>query len=240
MTDLVVAEEHSQLYDLWIERGDRNLSVCHVDFHCDMRGLFIDRRLGKARYVWQCDPYMNRLDSGSFLAHAVMIGIVARLRWVHDDFGGRKYDDLYCVKYETDLTALPFQLPGRQGWVPLAFEELTFAEWDGPQQGEFLSIDWDGFAFVDYSEDQVRRLTTKFLAFDFRPETIFVCRSPEYCRPDEALFDEFIARLEKKFETQAIRLPLKQHPPLAPPKTWVIYHQIEYQVLRLMRKFGIY
>ena len=128
-----------------------------------MRGLLIDRRLGKARYVWQCDPYMNRLDSGSFLAHAVMKGIVTNLRWVHDDFGGRKYDDLYCVKYETDFTALPFLRAGGQSWAPLTFAEQTFGDWGGPRQGEHLSIDWDGLAFVDYDVNRIRGLMAEIL-----------------------------------------------------------------------------
>jgi len=240
LTELFVAEEHSPLYDLWLDRGDRGLSVCHVDFHCDMRGLLIDRRRGKARYVWQSDPYMNRLDSGSFLAHAVMKGLVTKLRWVHDDFGGRKFDDLYCVKYETDLSALPFRLPGREKWVPLDFSEQTFVDWGGPQPGEYLSLDWDGFAFVDYDEDHICRLTTQFLKYEFQPKSVFVSRSSEYSHPDKALFDEFIGRLEQKFKTQAVRLPSKKHAALVPTRPWIIYHGIEYSILRLMRKLGIY
>jgi hypothetical protein len=240
MTDLFVAEEHSQLYDLWLARGCRNLSICHVDFHCDMRGLLIDRRSGKARYVWQCDPFMSRLDSGSFLTHAVMKGIVTSLRWVHDDFGGRKYDDLYCVKYETDFTALPFRLLGRHGWVPLAFAEQTFADWGGPQEGEHLSIDWDGLAFVDYDEPRIRRLLAEILEREFNPESIFVARSPEYCHPDKALFEEFIAELEKKFKTRAVRVPFTGHPPARLTLPWKIYHQIEHGILRQMRRLGIY
>jgi hypothetical protein len=240
LTELFVADEHSPLYDLWRERGDRDLSVCHVDFHCDMRGLLIDKRRGRARYVWQSDPYMNRLDSGSFLAHAVMKGMVSRLRWVHDEFAGRKYDDLYCVKYETDCTSLPFRLAGKRKWVPLDFSEHTFDDWGGPRPGEYLSLDWDGFAFVDYDEAHIRRLTTEFLKYEFRPESVFVSSSPEYCHPDKALFDEFIGALEKKFRTQAVRLPSRQHAPLAPSRPWIIYHGIEYRILRLMRKWGIY
>jgi len=240
MIDLIVSDEHSPLYDVWIERGDRNLSVCHVDFHCDMRGLLIDRRRGRARYVWQCDPFMNRLDSGSFLAHAVMSGVVSSLRWVHDDFGGRKYDDLYCVKYETDPTSLPFHLSGRKHWAPLAYEEQTFADWDGPRQDEYLSIDWDGIAFADYDEDRIRRLMAEILARQFRPQGIFVCRSPEYSHPNQALFEKFIAGLEKKFATRAVRLPSKRHPELRPSLPWQIYHRVEHLVLRQMRRFGIY
>lgn len=240
MTNLIVAEEHSQLYDLWIERGERNLSVCHVDFHCDMRGLLIDRRRGRARYVWQCDPFMNRLDSGSFLAHAVMKGIVTNLRWIHDDFGGRKYDDLYCVKYETDFTAQPFLLARRKNWVPITFSEMTFADWGGPRQDEYMSIDWDGLAFVDYDENHIRCLMSKILAHEYNPEIIFVSRSPEYCYPDMRIFDEFIAGLEKKFQTQAVRLPFKQHPQVHLPMPWKLYHHIEHGILRQMRRLGIY
>ncbi|KPK32839.1 MAG: hypothetical protein AMK70_10015 [Nitrospira bacterium SG8_35_1] len=238
--ELFVAGEHSQLYDLWLERKYKNIAVCHVDFHCDMRGLLIDRRLGKARYVWQSDPYMKRLDSGSFLSHAVMNGIVINLRWVHDEYGGRKFDDLYCVKYETDFTALPFLLPGRQNWVPVTFQEQTFAEWGGPQPDEHLSIDWDGIAFKDYDREHIRTLMAKFSEIEFEPQSIFVCRSPEYSHPDKALFDEFINGLEEKFKKQAKYLPLKQHPPLSPSMPWKIYHNIEYHILRLMRRVGIY
>ena len=128
MTEIFVAEEHSQLYDLWLERGARNLSVCHVDFHCDMRGLLIDRRLGQACFVDRRIPYVHRLDSGSYLAHAVMNGMVADLRWVHDDFGGRSYDYLHCVKYETDFSALPYRLLGNRELRPVNYAEQTFAE----------------------------------------------------------------------------------------------------------------
>lgn len=205
-----------------------------------MRGLLIDRRRGMARYVWQSDPYINRLDSGSFLAHAVMEGFVNRLRWVHDEFGGRKYDDLYCVKYETDLTALPFLLPGRGKWMPLDFSEQTFAEWGGPRPDEYLSLDWDGFAFAGYDEDLIRRLTAEFLAQELRQKHVFVSQSPEYCHPDRSLFEGFIAALEKKLNTQAIRLPSRQHPPLALTRPWIIYHSVEYRMLRLVRRWGIY
>src|SRR5665647_2645966 len=118
MNDLIIAEEHSQLYDLWHERGARNLSVCHIDFHCDLRGLLVDRRRGQACFVGKHVPYIHLLDSGSYLSHAVMNGIVTKLRWVHDDFGGRKYDYLHCVKYESDASALLYHLLPKQGCVP--------------------------------------------------------------------------------------------------------------------------
>ena len=237
---LYVAAEHSPLYDLWQEKGCRNLSVCHVDFHCDMRGLLIDRRHGRARFVWQSDPFMNRLDSGSFLAHAVMNGFVTNLRWVHDVFGGRDYDHLYCVKYETDFSALPFHVMPGGRWVPLNFTEQTFADWGGPQPGEYLSLDWDALAFADYEEAHIRRLMAEILDRDFSPEGIFVAHSPEYCHPEQALFDEFIMRLEEKFKTLAVRLPDKLLPPQLSSRSWKVYHQLEHFVLRKMRRRGIY
>lgn len=240
MVSLIVAQEHSPLYNLWSQQEAQELSVCHVDFHCDMRGLLIDRRRGRARYVWQCDPYMSRLDSGSFLAHAIMQGMVTNLRWVHDDFGGRQYDDLYCVKYESDFSSLPFRLSKRQSWVSLAYEEQTFADWGGPMPGEHLSIDWDGLAFIDYEKGQIDRLTTEFLSYEFHPGSVFVSHSPEYSYPDERLFEDFITALEKKLKTKAVRLPPKLHEPLRPNWPWKIYHQLEYPILRQMRKMDIY
>ena len=180
MTELIIAEEHSQLYDLWLERGIRNLAVCHVDFHCDMRGLLIDRRLGKACFVDRHIPYIHRLDSGSYLSHAVMNGIVTKLCWVHDDFGGREYDYIHCVKYETDFSALPYRLLGRKQCMPVTYAEQTFADWNGPHPGEHLDIDWDGIAFADYDENHIRRLMAEILDRDFEPESIFMARSPDY------------------------------------------------------------
>jgi hypothetical protein len=240
MTELIIAEEHGQLYDLWLERGDRNLSVCHLDFHCDMRGLLIDRRLGRARFVWQNIPYIRWLDSGSFLSYAVMNGIVTKLRWVHDDFGGRTYDDLYCVKYETDFTSLPYLLMGKQRWVPVTYAEQTFADWGGLQPGELLDIDWDAIAFVDYDEKHIRRLMAEILARDFKPETVFVARSPGYSHPDLDLFDEFVAGLENKFNVQAVRLPIYQSSPPHLSVFWNFYRRVEQRILKQMRKLGIY
>lgn len=215
MTELIIAEEHSQLYDLWLDRGTRNLAVCHLDFHCDMRGLLIDRHLGKACFVDRHIPYIHRLDSGSYLSHAVMNGIVTKLRWVHDAFGGREYDYIHCVKYETDFSALPYRLLGRKQCMPITYAEQTFTDWNGPHPGEHLDIDWDGIAFADYDEPHIRRLMAEVLDRDFEPESIFMARSPGYCHQDRNLFEEFIAGLEKKFKVQAVRLPA--YKAVAPP-----------------------
>jgi hypothetical protein len=240
MTQIFIAEEHSQLYDLWLERGDRNLTVCHIDFHCDMRGLLIDRRSGKARYVHQYHSSMNRLDSGSFLTYAVMNGIVTTLRWVHDDYGGREYDVVYGVKYEKDFTALPYRLWNSKKWVPLSYTEQTFTDWDGPRQGEHLSIDWDGIAYIDYDENHIRLLMDEVLGYRDLPEIVFIARSQEYSHPNQALFDEFVLRLEKKFNTKAMPLPFKKHPPMQLRMPWRLIYWIERGILRRLRRIGIY
>lgn len=239
MKDLVIAEEHSQLYDLWLERGSRNLAVCHIDFHCDLRGLLVDRRRGEACFVGQHVPYIHLLDSGSYLSHAVMNGIVTKLRWVHDDFGGRKYDYLHCVKYETDLSALPYRILPRQRYVPLTFVEQTFSDWGGSQPGEHLDIDWDGIAFADYDEKQIRRLMAEILERDLDPESIFVARSPGYCHPDQNLFEEFIAGLEKKFNVLAVRLPACQPSSQHLSTFWDIYRKADSRIWRLLHKLGV-
>ena len=238
MTELIVAEEHSQLYDLWIKRGDRNLSVCHVDFHCDMRGLLIDRRLGKACFVAEHIPYVHRLDSGSYLSHAIMNGTVSKLRWVHDDFGGRAYDYLHCVKYETDLSALPYRLRGMKRSAPVTYAEQTFEEWGGPFPGEYLDIDWDGIAFAEYDEQRIRRLMAEILERDFKPEGIFLARSPGYCHPNRELFEEFIAGLEAKFQVCAVRLtPAAALPPVE-SFFWGLYSRLDRSIAKLMHRFG--
>ncbi len=75
---------------------------------------------------------------------------------------------------------------------------------------------------------------------EFTPEGIFVAHSPEYCHPEKAFFDEFIMRLEQKFQALAVRLPDKLLPQPSPARPWRIYHQLEHFVLRKMRRRGIY
>jgi len=166
--------------------------------------------------------------------------VVSKLRWIHDDFGGRKYDDLYCVKYESDFSSLPFRLVNKNKWVPLLYEELTFNDWAGPKKDEHLSIDWDGIAHADYDESRTLHLMAEFLEREYRSKSIFVCRSPIYSQPDTTLLVEFITGLERKFKTRAHYLPLKQHRPPQPSFLWKLYHHMEYRILRLMRKRGIY
>ncbi len=44
MNVIYVIERHDQLLQLWRSQNIKNLRVVHVDFHCDMRGLLVDRQ----------------------------------------------------------------------------------------------------------------------------------------------------------------------------------------------------
>jgi hypothetical protein len=164
---------------------------------------------------------------------------VTNLRWVHDDFGGRIYDYVHCVKYEADFSALPYRLLGKKQCMPISYAEHTFGDWNGPQPGEHLDIDWDGIAFADYDEKHIRRLMAEILERDFDPESIFMARSPDYCHPDKNLFEEFIAGLENKFNVQAVRMPAFKA--VEPPKSsfWNLYRNVDQRVARVMHKIGI-
>lgn len=147
---------------------------------------------------------------------------------------------MHCVKYETDFSALPYRLLGKDQCVPVTYAEQTFDDWGGPQSGEHLDIDWDGIAFVDYDEKQIRRLMAEILERDFNPESIFVARSPGYCHPDRHLFEEFIEGLESKFNVHAIRLPPLNAEVPAKSTFWDLYRRLDQFVLKQMHKFGIF
>lgn len=239
MTELIVAQEHSQLYDLWVQNGEKDLSICHVDFHDDLRGLLIDRKQGTAQFVSKHIPYIYMRDPGSFLSHAVMEGIVKKIRWVHDEYGGRGYDST-VVKYENDLTALPYRFfPDRQ--VKIEFSEHTFKNWGGVQDGEHLDIDWDGIAYRDYELAHIQTLMTEILdrSYPIDMPRVYLVLSPGYCHPDLSLFNKFIQLLEKKFNTTAIHLPDYQPVPEL-SSFWTLYKKIDSRATKLIRKLGLF
>ncbi len=221
MREILIAEEHDQVYQVWLERRVHNIAVAHIDFHCDMRGLMIDRLRGVA---YMASHYEARfVDDGNFLSHAIMNGIVSSIRWVHDPHGGRRHDFGCTVKYESDTTAsahgLLHRLRGGHE-VSIAFEELYFRDWDGVRPGEYLDIDWDAIASVEYQPSHIRKLMDDFLSREFPviPETTFLVFSPGYSYHDRNMFEEFATRLEEKFSANIVRLPkpIKQ-PESRPP-----------------------
>ena len=71
MSVLYVIEKHDQLLQLWRSQDAANIRIAHVDFHCDMRGLLIDRQ---TRRAYRIGSILRRVDVGNFLAHAVVEG----------------------------------------------------------------------------------------------------------------------------------------------------------------------
>ena len=222
MRKIYIAETHDQVYYLWRAQAASGRHILHVDFHCDLCGLLIDRPAQRAYPL----PEGRRtgVDEGNFLKHAVLEGQVQSIRWVHDVPGGRA-DDETTVKYESDQTAQPHRwLLKRRGetGLPLRYEELVYADWTGLQPGEDLDIDWDFFAAFqyDYSVPIIQEKVRAFFDRDFRavPEQITVCYSPHHSHDSRDQFELFIEQLATRFTAETITLPRKESTPR--PKTF--------------------
>lgn len=213
MAELILADHHEQVYDVWKERGMRGLKVSHVDFHCDMRGVMIDRARSHAMFTSHRETTF--IDRGNFLGHAIMNGIVTDLRWVHGPRGGRLYDDGGVVSYETDLLSplhrFKHQRAGRKV-APVTYSECLLSDWPGLRPGEQLDLDWDGLASIDYEPAYRDTLIKQFLAKDFGPgpELAFLIYSPGYSDPDRSLYERFAEELADKFGAQIVRVPHKE------------------------------
>lgn len=225
MTVIYVAEEHHRLYWHWKQTGARDLRLCHVDFHCDMRGLLIDRPAQRATFF---DPRERGwVDQGNFLAHAVSEGTVTGIRWLHDHIGGRQYDH-GTVRYESDLRV---RLSRRAlgPWRPLSFREDSLDGWRGPAPGEHLDLDWDALANTLYTPEHAAQLQERFLQapFDHPPEVVYFIYS--YCSSviDDDAFEGFLERLRAKLRAEVVRLS-----PLPPEHSTVSREQSRYQRLR--------
>ena len=201
-------ESHEQALGIWRKAGLRDAKLLHIDFHCDQRGLLVNRKKERAYGIWTRFP---QIDEGNFLKHAVLEGVIGQIRWVHDEPGGRR-DDIKSVKYESDLTSLfhraALTLRGEEG-VPLKYEVMRTADWRGIEPGEILDIDWDYFAALEYPADSVQNRVDSFLDRDFGhvPEQTIVCYSPEYSHPTRRQFNEFISELASRFDAEVVVIP---------------------------------
>ncbi len=204
MTVIYVADEHHRLYWHWKDTGARALRLAHVDFHCDMRGLLIDRRAQRARVHDRRE--LGWVDQGNYLTHAVSEGMVESIDWVHDPHGGRRYD-LGTVRYARDLRSRLSRDPS-DGWSPLDYRELSLDRWPGPGPGEHLDLDWDALACRVYPQPHARALQEAFLARDFphRPDVIYFIYS--YCSShiDDDAFEAFLEALRRRFDARVERL----------------------------------
>jgi hypothetical protein len=211
--NLHVIERHHQLLEIWRQEGRRSLSVVHVDFHCDLRGLLIDR---SQQLAYRIRDVREGLDEGNFLRHAIEQGIVTSVRWVHGTPGGRRFD-VNTVKYWTDVTAMPHRWAlavTRRAPFGLRYEVQTMDQWNGLAGGEFLDIDWDTFAEKNLPPDEIGRRVEEFLAKDLSrpPCGVAACYSPFHSQPSRDAFRSFVDRLARDLSAQVIDVPYTPRP----------------------------
>jgi hypothetical protein len=246
---IYVVEQHDQVLGLWRAQRASSLRVLHLDFHCDMRGLLIDRQAQRAYRIWDVNPAVGQ---GNFLTHAILEGRVSAIRWVHDEPGGRRYD-VGTVKYVTDLTALPHRwilaLRGERG-APIRYEVVAYADWTGLVEGEYLDIDWDFFASVEYSADTIQGRVESFLerGFSTVPDQVYVCYSPDFCHPSRVWFQRFVTDLARILEAEVVEVQPSpgasatgvHYQRYVPPALFRLARRVYYSASLGLRKRGIY
>jgi uncharacterized protein YbaR (Trm112 family) len=210
---IYVIEKHHQLLSLWRAQQASSLQVLHLDFHCDLRGLLINRQARRAYRIWDRYP---AVDQGNFLTHAILEGQVEGIRWVYDEPGGREYD-IGTVKYETDLTALPHRLLlnlRQERGLPIHYDAVPYADWPGLIEDEVLDIDWDFFACTEYAADTIQDRVEAFLNRQFYPipDQIYICYSPDYSHPSRTLFRRFVGDLAQLFTAEVVEFPISPNP----------------------------
>ena len=243
-------ERHHELLSLWREQGSRSLRVTHLDFHCDMRGMLVDRRSGRA---YRIRDRFSDLDQGNFLTHAVLEGRIEAIRWVHDDPGGR-LDDIGTVKLESDITALPYRLIRalrKDEGVPLTYDVVRSADWTGLRPGERLDIDWDYFASLEYDIESIPQRVERFWQDHSAvvPAEVYICYSPEYSHPTRDLFADFVADLADRFDSTVVArpAPTTEKPPnersasrFVPASAYAAIRDGYHRLARGLKKRGIY
>jgi uncharacterized protein YbaR (Trm112 family) len=207
MAVIYTMERHHELLHLWRSHDAGSLRVVHLDFHCDMRGMLVDRRAGLA---YRIRDHFPDLDQGNFLTHAVIDGRIAGIRWVHDEPGGRR-DDIGTVKFESDLTAVPHRAMlalRKTAGIALDYQVVRARDWTGIEEGEVLDIDWDYFTCIDYPPGTIQERIDSFWQADSGvvPEETYICYSPEYAHPSRELFAGFVSDLADRFGAAIVTL----------------------------------
>lgn len=188
----------------------RGLSVAHVDSHCDMRGLLIDRPSQRACFTSHRESTF--VDRGNFMTHAIMEGMVKRITWIHNEHSGRGYDHGPVVAYESDKLAPLYRFrhnrSDRQD-MPLAYHECLFEDWNGLREHEQLDLDWDALASVEFSDELQNKMIGGFLDTDLKhtPDVTFLIYSPGYSNPDRSIYRDFGKELASKFKADIVTLP---------------------------------
>jgi len=249
MSTIYVMEHHDQLLRLWQTQQASSLRILHLDFHCDMRGLLVDRPRQTAFSIFDINPAVGQ---GNFITHAILEGRVQQVRWVHDEPGGRQHD-VGTVKYESDLTAQPYRwllALKKQRGIPIQYQVIPYRQWTGLAEGEVFDIDWDFFAATEYPIDTVQRRVDSFLARNFNqsPRQIYLCYSPDYSHPTRTQFENFVDDLAKLFKAKVERLKTDSQQPapkpiykkVLPAPLMRLARTLYYNINLQFRKRGIY
>lgn len=248
MTTLYVIDEHEQLLEIWRELDLRSIQLDHVDFHCDMRGMYVDRDRHQATWVGE-QPY--GLDEGNFISHAVLENRVDDVNWVHDVPGGRVYD-LSGVIFERDFSFLiPWKRPRietlRDGFK---CRVTRIEKWSGPNSNRWLDIDWDTFSCREIPRKSVEGRVSRFLE-QLRnqpgnaPEFITICLSAQYSHPMKAEFDSFVQSVADIYNAKIVFRPFEgeKHRSVSTNQAKGIKYLLKDVWLRLkktLRRLGIY
>ena len=251
MTTIFVLKYHHQLLDLWRERSVAGIGLDHIDFHCDMRGLFVDP--GRSNVAWVGDE-PGGLDEGNFISHAIMEDRIKDVTWVHDLPGGRAFD-VNGVVLEGDLARyLPWKQPRPSTFRGgLGYREMTLERWKGPSTDRWLDIDWDTFACLDIPRASLNHRVASFFdrlsqAGAGKPEHISVCYSPGYSHPTQNEFKTFVENLRALYgatveernwvEEPEAKTPSLKH--LVPPPVRNILRENAFRAHRALRQRGIF
>lgn len=249
MTTIFVAEEHDQILDLWRDQQAFSLRILHMDAHCDLRGMLIDRNAQRAYSIRNKN---TRVDPGNFLTQAIIEGRISSLRWVYDEPGGRQYD-VGTVKYETDLTSIPYRcligIRGKQG-IPIQYKDVVYTQWNGLIDGEYLDIDWDFFASIAYTINSIQSRIDAFLAKKFCviPDQVYICYSPDFSHPSRIQFQRFIDDLAKICNAEIIELQSSRNQSMVrsfyrmylPRSLYRMARKIYYMANLNLKRWGIY
>lgn len=212
MTTVYVIDEHEQLLDIWRELNMRSIKLDHLDFHCDMRGMYVDRKKSQAAWVGS-EPH--GLDEGNFISHAVMENRVDDVHWIHDEPGGRVYD-LSGVIFESDYSYLiPWKRPRPETFRDGFMCRVTkLVDWKGPSANRWLDIDWDTFSCVEIPRHSIESRVQRFCKqlkerSEIAPQFITICLSAQYSHPMKDEFDAFVQNVAGVYDATIIYRPFE-------------------------------
>lgn len=221
--------------------------MVHVDFHCDMRGLLVDRKLQRA---WQVPDVRQTLDEGNYLRYAIFEGVVSSVTWVHGTPGGRLYD-VHTVKYTTDLSNwFRRRESSDAGSIELPYAQVEMSDWPGIQGPAFLDIDWDTFADQSLPRSEIDQRVAQFLEKPLGEELsgVSVCYSQHHSHDTRDQYESFVHEMANRLNAEIVRVPYVEGSNELPLKMKVIpkpiysllqhnYHSMRLGIKRLAYKF---